>query len=64
MGCRCRYVTSHPQYADASAYAGKFRQLQARAMAAMRSQVQQVLRTACAQVRPFLESQCLAGKLQ
>ena len=48
----CRYVTAHPQYADAAMYAGKFRQLQARALAAMRSKVQAVLRSAAEQVRP------------
>ncbi|KAK9817306.1 hypothetical protein WJX72_012420 [[Myrmecia] bisecta] len=45
------YVTSNPQYADSSAYAGKFRQLQSRAMATMRTQVQQVLRHAAEQVQ-------------
>eukprot|EP00884_Botryococcus_braunii_P022753 jgi/Botrbrau1/9161/Bobra.160_3s0033.1 len=45
------YVTSNPQYADSSSYAGKFRQLQSRALATIRSRVQQVLRHAAEQVQ-------------
>lgn len=44
------YVAANPQYADAATYAVKFRQLQARALTAVRTKVQQVLRTAAAQV--------------
>ncbi len=53
--CSCRHITSNPQYADSAAYAGKFRQLQARAMAAVRAKVQQVLRHAMEQVSSFFE---------
>ena len=55
-----RYMSSNPQYADSSTYAGKFRQLQARAMATMRSKVQQVLRAACDQVRSHTHPCCWA----
>lgn len=44
------YVAANPQYADAATYAVKFRQLQARALTAVRTKVQQVLRGAAAQV--------------
>ncbi|KAK9825230.1 hypothetical protein WJX74_002000 [Apatococcus lobatus] len=44
------FVTANPQYADSGAYAGRFRQLQARALATVRSKVQQVLRYAAEQV--------------
>ena len=47
----CRYIASNPQYADSAAYAGRMRQLQARAMAAVRTKVQQVLRHATDQAR-------------
>lgn len=43
-------MTANPQYADSGAYAGRFRQLQARALATVRSKVQQVLRYAAEQV--------------
>eukprot|EP00891_Asterochloris_glomerata_P005633 jgi/Astpho2/5633/e_gw1.00079.14.1_t len=46
------YVSRRPQYADSSAYSGKFRQLQQRALATMRTKVQQVLRQASEQVHP------------
>jgi len=46
----CRYVSNNPQYADASSYASKFRQLQQRAMATMRTKVAQVLQHASEQV--------------
>ena len=39
------------QYADAGAYTTKFRQLQGRALGAVRNMVQQVLKTATQQVR-------------
>ncbi|KAL3152568.1 hypothetical protein ABBQ32_001593 [Trebouxia sp. C0010 RCD-2024] len=48
------YVTSNPQYADASSYASKFRQLQQRAMATMRTKVAQVLQHASEQVMAAL----------
>lgn len=44
------YVAANPQYADAASYAVKFRQLQARALTAVRTKVQQVLRAAAAAV--------------
>lgn len=44
------YVAANPQYADAATYALKFRQLQARALTAVRTKVQQVLRGAAAAV--------------
>ena len=43
-------MSRRPQYADSSAYSGKFRQLQQRALATMRTKVQQVLRQASEQV--------------
>lgn len=48
---RVRYVTSHPQYADSSAYAGRFRQLHSRALGSVRARVQAVLRHATEQAR-------------
>ncbi|KAK9845860.1 hypothetical protein WJX81_004499 [Elliptochloris bilobata] len=45
------YVSSNPQYADSTAYAGRFRALQARALASLRSRVQIVLRHAAEQVQ-------------
>ncbi len=45
-----RYVASNPQYADSTAYAGKFRQLHGRALATVRAKVQQVMRHASEQV--------------
>ena len=53
MAPRCRYVSRRPQYADSSAYSGKFRQLQQRALATMRTKVQQVLQQASEQVSRF-----------
>lgn len=49
------YVAANPQYADAASYAVKFRQLQARALAAVRSKVQQVLRGATQQVQAAVQ---------
>lgn len=46
-----RYVSSNPQYADSAAYAGRYRALQARALASLRSRVQTVLRHAAEQAR-------------
>ena len=43
-------MATHPQYADAAPYVGKFRALQQRAMGSMRSRVQSVLRKAIEQV--------------
>ncbi|EIE20882.1 Sec34-domain-containing protein [Coccomyxa subellipsoidea C-169] len=45
------YVASNPQYADSTAYAGKFRQLHGRALATVRAKVQQVMRHASEQVQ-------------
>jgi hypothetical protein len=45
------YVAANPQYADAVAYANKFRQLQARAIGLVRGRVQTVLRTAAQAVQ-------------
>ncbi|KAI3426341.1 hypothetical protein D9Q98_008714 [Chlorella vulgaris] len=45
------YVAANPQYADAASYGVKFRQLQARALTAVRTKVQIVLRGAAAQVQ-------------
>ncbi|PSC70334.1 conserved oligomeric Golgi complex subunit 3 [Micractinium conductrix] len=44
------YVAANPQFADAASYAVKFRQLQARALTAVRTKVQGVLRGAAAAV--------------
>jgi hypothetical protein len=62
------YVSSNPQYADANSYAGKFRQLQGRALGMVKTKVQQVLRHAIQQVgdtqawpgRPGRPAACLA----
>lgn len=51
LSCAPRPAPAAAQYADASSYAIKFRQLQSRALAAVRSKVQQVLRGAAAQVQ-------------
>ena len=45
-----RYMASHPQYADAAPYVGKFRALQQRAMGSIRTRVQSVLKQAVEQV--------------
>lgn len=55
------YVSANPQYADASAYAARFRQLQARALAAVRAKVQQALRTASMQVQSAVRAGGAAG---
>jgi len=44
------FVASHPQYADAGAYTTRFRQLQGRALGAVRNKVQQVFKHAVQQV--------------
>ena len=58
-------MSSHPQYADAAPYVGKFRALQQRAMGSMRSRVQSVLRMAIEQVWRaawgILDSACPLG---
>lgn len=48
------------QYADAASYAVKFRQLQARALTAVRTKVQQVLRSAAAAVHAAMKQSGLA----
>eukprot|EP00798_Chlamydomonas_sp_ICE-L_P008686 gene8686-34133_t len=45
------YVATNPQYADSGTYAAKFRQLHARALGALRSKVQAVLKHAAVQVQ-------------
>lgn len=47
--------TTHVQYADAASYAVKFRQLQARALTAVRTKVQQVLRAAAVAVHTAMK---------
>jgi len=42
----------HPQFADSASYAGRFRQLQSRAMSTIRTKVNQILRHAADQVPP------------
>ena len=55
-------MSRRPQYADSSAYSGKFRQLQQRALATMRTKVQQVLRQASEQVSAVcVNCWCLPG---
>ncbi|GIL89428.1 hypothetical protein Vretimale_18913 [Volvox reticuliferus] len=54
------YVASNPQYADAQQYSAKFRQLQGRALTAVRGKVQQVLRAAVQQVQTAIQ-QAAAG---
>eukprot|EP01023_Acetabularia_acetabulum_P038330 TRINITY_DN36696_c0_g2_i2.p1 TRINITY_DN36696_c0_g2~~TRINITY_DN36696_c0_g2_i2.p1 ORF type:complete len:630 (+),score=104.01 TRINITY_DN36696_c0_g2_i2:24-1913(+) len=50
------FVGSNPQYAEAALYAGRFRQLQARALAQVRSKVAQVLKNAALQVQSAIKS--------
>lgn len=49
------YVATNPQYADAGAYTTKFRQLQGRALGAVRNKVQQVFRHATQQVQAAVQ---------
>jgi len=56
-----RYVSGNPQYADSAAYAGRFRALQARALASLRSRVQAVLRHAAEQARRPASGQAPSG---
>mmetsp|Transcript_26484 Transcript_26484/g.67336 ORF Transcript_26484/g.67336 Transcript_26484/m.67336 type:complete len:817 (-) Transcript_26484:272-2722(-) len=49
------YVATNPQYADAGTYTTKFRQLQARALGAVRSKVQQVMKHAVVQVQAAIQ---------
>lgn len=55
------YVSAHPQYADAGSYATRFRQLQSRALAAVRTKTQQALRSACLQAQAAAQRQGSAG---
>eukprot|EP01025_Chloroclados_australasicus_P038139 TRINITY_DN3909_c1_g1_i10.p1 TRINITY_DN3909_c1_g1~~TRINITY_DN3909_c1_g1_i10.p1 ORF type:complete len:390 (-),score=43.57 TRINITY_DN3909_c1_g1_i10:253-1422(-) len=50
------FVAGNPQYAEAALYAGRFRQLQARALAQVRSKVGQVLKSAAQQVQAALKA--------
>ncbi|GFR40890.1 hypothetical protein Agub_g1542 [Astrephomene gubernaculifera] len=54
------YVAANPQYADAAQYSAKFRQLQGRALTAVRSKVQQVLRSAVQQVQAAIQQAAAA----
>ncbi|PNW85826.1 hypothetical protein CHLRE_03g203750v5 [Chlamydomonas reinhardtii] len=54
------YVANNPQYADAAQYSAKFKQLQGRALGAVRTKVQQVLRAAVQQVQAAIQ-QAAAG---
>ena len=49
------FVATNPQYADSGAYMAKFRQLQAKAMGAVRSRVQQVLKSSLANVQASVQ---------
>ncbi|BDA42423.1 Conserved oligomeric Golgi complex subunit 3 [Coccomyxa sp. Obi] len=55
------YVASNPQYADSTAYAGKFRQLHGRALATVRAKVQQVMRHAAEQVQAAIAEAKASG---
>lgn len=55
------YTCAAPQYADSSTYMAKFRQLQARAMGAVRTKVQQVLKHAAQQVQVAVQEAAAAG---
>ncbi|KAG2494830.1 hypothetical protein HYH03_007071 [Edaphochlamys debaryana] len=55
------YVANNPQYADAGQYSAKFRQLQGRALGAVRSKVQQVLRAAVQQVQAAIQQAAAGG---
>ncbi|XP_021756744.1 conserved oligomeric Golgi complex subunit 3-like isoform X2 [Chenopodium quinoa] len=50
------YVESNPQYAESSVYLVKFRQLQSRALNAIRSHVQSVLKNASSQVHEAIRN--------
>ncbi|KAL6746597.1 component of oligomeric golgi complex 3 [Haematococcus lacustris] len=49
------FVASNPQYADAAAYTAKFKQIQAKALNAIRNKVQQVFRHAVQQVQAAIQ---------
>ncbi|GLC45161.1 hypothetical protein PLESTB_000428800 [Pleodorina starrii] len=55
------YVADNPQYADAGQYSAKFRQLQGRALTAVRGKVQQVLRAAVQQVQTAIQQAAVAA---
>ncbi|GIL47849.1 hypothetical protein Vafri_4496 [Volvox africanus] len=55
------YVANNPQYADAQQYSAKFRQLQGRALTAVRGKVQQVLRAAVQQVQTAIQQAAAGG---
>ncbi len=55
------FCGAHPQYADASAYALKFRQLQARALSALRAAAGVVLRRAAAAAQAAAEEAAAAA---
>jgi len=55
------YVTMHPQFADSASYAGRFRQLQSRAMSTIRTKVNQILRHAADQVQAAIKEQPAAS---
>lgn len=55
------YVANNPQYADASVYLVKFKQLQSRALAMVRTHVLTVLKNASAQVQAAVKENSTAG---
>ncbi|EFJ48495.1 component of oligomeric golgi complex 3 [Volvox carteri f. nagariensis] len=55
------YVANNPQYADAQQYSAKFRQLQGRALTAVRGKVQQVLRAAVQHVQTAVQQAATAA---
>jgi len=55
------YVATNPQYADSTTYTTKFRQLQARALGAVRNKVQQVLKHAIQQVQAAIQEAAAAS---
>ncbi|KAG2444178.1 hypothetical protein HYH02_009116 [Chlamydomonas schloesseri] len=55
------YVANNPQYADAAQYSAKFKQLQGRALGAVRTKVQQVLRAAVQQVQAAIQQAASAA---
>lgn len=56
------FVSSHPHYADAGNYTAKFRQLQGRALTAVRTSVQQSLRAAAQAAQGQAASQSVTGQ--
>jgi hypothetical protein len=55
------YVAANPQYADAVAYATKFRQLQSRALGLVKGRVQTVLRQAAQTVQAAIAESLAVG---